>query len=218
MEAQAMAYSYVEPTIFYEYMLDTARSARRAGLLNVVHSNGYINKEPLMKLCGVLDAAQIDLKGFSESFYRELCDGTLAPVLDTLRILKREDIHVEITNLMIPTKNDDMNLVKEMCRWVLREMGPETPLHFNRFYPLHKLNRLPPTPIQTLEKARRLALDLGLMHVYIGNVPGHEGWNTFCPDCNTVAIQRAGYMIAALNLDEGRCRRCGRLLRGIWKR
>jgi len=216
MGARSIAYTYAEPTIFYEYMLDTGYRAKNMGLLNVIHSNGFINHAPLKNLCKVLDAAQIDLKGFTERFYRELSSGQLAPVLETLKTLKQEKIHLEITNLMIPTKNDEMSVVEEMCLWVKRELGADTPVHFSRFYPLHKLKRLPATPVSTLDKARDLALSSGLKYVYIGKVPGHEGWNTFCPKCKKMIIQRTGYMIGEMHLKGGKCGYCGKPIPGIW--
>ena len=216
MGAHSVAYTYVEPVIFYEYMVDIGYFVKKAGLLNVMHSNGFINPDPLRDLCKVLDAANIDLKGFTEKFYRELCDGELNPVLETLKTLKQEKIHVEITNLVIPTKNDDMAVVKTMCLWVNKELGADTPIHFSRFYPLYKLRNLPPTPVSTLEKARAVALSSGLEYVYIGNVPGHEGENTFCPRCKKMIIQRIGYMIGEMHLEKGKCAYCGKPIPGIW--
>jgi pyruvate formate lyase activating enzyme len=214
--ARSMAYTYVEPTIFYEYMFDICTLTKKAGLLNVTHSNGFINPEPLKNLCKVLDAANIDLKGFTENFYRELCGGELAPVLETLKTLKKEKVHLEITNLIIPTKNDEISVLKEMCLWMKRELGPDTPIHFSRFYPLYKLKTLPPTPVSTLEKAREVALSAGLEYVYLGNIPGHAGENTFCPKCKKMIIQRTGYMVGEINLKEGKCRYCGKPIPGIW--
>jgi pyruvate formate lyase activating enzyme len=214
--AHSIAYTYVEPTIFYEYMLDIGSLAKKAGLLNVTHSNGFINQVPLRNLCKVLDAANIDLKGFTETFYRDLCSGELGPVLKALKTLKQEKIHLEITNLIIPTKNDDMPVLREMCLWVKKELGADTPIHFSRFYPLYKLKSLPPTPVSTLEKARAVALSAGLEYVYIGNVPGHEGENTFCPKCKKMIIQRTGYMVGEVHLKGGKCRYCGKPIPGIW--
>jgi len=214
--ARSIAYTYVEPTIFYEYMVDIGLLAKRAGLLNVYHSNGYINPIPLRNLCKVLDAANIDLKGFTETFYHELCDGELSPVLETLKTLKKEKVHLEITNLVIPTKNDDLSVLKEMCLWVKRELGADTPIHFSRFYPLYKLKSLPPTPVSTLEKTRAVALSTGLEYVYIGNIPGHEAENTFCPKCKKMIIQRTGYMIGEIHLKAGKCGYCGKPIPGIW--
>jgi pyruvate formate lyase activating enzyme len=214
--ARSIAYTYVEPTIFYEYMLDIGALAKKAGLLNVTHSNGFINPAPLKNLCKVLDAANIDLKGFTENFYRELCGGELNPVLETLKTLKSEKVYVEITNLIIPTKNDEMSVLKEMCVWIKKELGEDTPIHFSRFYPLYKLKTLPPTPVSTLEKAREVALSTGLEYVYVGNIPSHAGENTFCPKCKKMIIQRTGYMVGEINLKDGKCRYCGKPISGIW--
>jgi pyruvate formate lyase activating enzyme len=216
MGARSIAYTYVEPTIFYEYMLDIGLLARKAGLLNVCHSNGFINPEPLRNLCKVMDAANIDLKGFTETFYRDLCNGELSPVLETLKMLKKEKVHIEITNLIIPSMNDEMSVVREMCLWVKKELGPDTPLHFSRFYPLYKLRSLPPTPVSTLDKARAVALSAGLEYVYVGNIPGHEGEHTFCPKCKKRVIQRTGYMVGETHLKGGKCGYCGKPIPGIW--
>ncbi|MGZ3591190.1 MAG: AmmeMemoRadiSam system radical SAM enzyme, partial [Thermodesulfobacteriota bacterium] len=214
--ARSVAYTYVEPTIFYEYMVDIGGLVKKSGLLNVYHSNGFINQTPLKNLCKVLDAANIDLKGFTENFYRELCGGDLNPVLETLKTLKQEKVHVEITNLVIPTKNDEMSVMKEMCLWIKKELGADTPIHFSRFYPLYKLKTLPPTPVSTLDKARAAALSAGLEYVYVGNIPGHEGENTFCPKCKRMIIQRTGYMVGEINLNAGKCKYCGKPIPGIW--
>jgi pyruvate formate lyase activating enzyme len=214
--ARSIAYTYVEPTIFYEYMFDIGQLTKKEGLLNVTHSNGFMNPGPLKNLCKVLDAANIDLKGFTENFYRELCAGEIDPVLETLKTLKKEKIHLEITNLIIPTKNDDLSVLKEMCTWIKRELGADTPIHFSRFYPLYKLKNLPPTPVSTLEKAREAASSVGLEYVYIGNIPGHAGEHTFCPKCKKMIIQRTGYMVGEINLKNGKCRYCGKPIPGIW--
>jgi pyruvate formate lyase activating enzyme len=216
MKASSVAYTYVEPTVFYEYMLDTSRFAREAGLLNVFHSNGFINPGPLRELCKTLDAANIDLKGFTETFYKDLCNGYLSPVLESLKILKKEGVHIEITNLVIPSYNDDMLVLGDMCRWIRNELGAETPVHFSRFYPLYKLTNLPPTPVSTLEHARSVAMAAGLLYVYIGNVPGHRSENTFCAGCGRMIIQRTGFMIGEINVIGGKCRYCGRPIPGIW--
>jgi len=216
MGAHSVAYTYVEPTIFYEYMADICSLGKKAGLLNVTHSNGFINQTPLRDLCKVMDAANIDLKGFTEAFYQELCGGELNPVLETLKTLKREKVHLEITNLIIPTKNDEMSVIKEMCLWIKKELGADTPIHFSRFYPLYKLKTLPPTPISTLEKARAVALSAGLEYVYIGNIPGHEGEHTFCQKCKKMIIQRTGYMVGEINVKGGKCKYCGKPIPGIW--
>ena len=215
-KARSVAYTYVEPTVFFEYMLDSARAARAAGFRNVCHSNGFIGAAPLQALVPVLDAANIDLKAFSEAFYRDYCQGALAPVLATLTALRRAGVHLEITNLVIPTLNDDPAHIRDMCLWVRRELGPETPLHFSRFYPLYKLKNLPPTPVTILEQARAAALTAGLEYVYIGNVPGHEGEHTYCPRCQRVLIERSGFMVRGVHVKDGKCGACGKPIPGIW--
>jgi pyruvate formate lyase activating enzyme len=214
--SRSIAYTYVEPTIFYEYMLDTARLARKEGILNVYHSNGFINPGPLKELCKFLDGANVDLKGFTEDFYGGMSQGRLAPVLGTLKTLKSSGVHLEITNLVIPTQNDDPETVRKMCAWIKEELGPDTPLHFSRFYPLYKLRNLPPTPVPTLERNRKIASEAGLEYAYIGNVPGHEGERTYCPGCKKLLILRQGYSLVEINLNKGKCKFCGKSISGIW--
>ena len=214
--SRSIAYTYVEPTIFYEYMLETARLARKEGILNVYHSNGFINPGPLQELCKFLDGANIDLKAFTEDFYLSMAQGRLAPVLRTLKTLKSEGVHVEITNLVIPTHNDTPETVRQMCAWIKDELGADTPIHFSRFYPLYKLRNLPPTPVTTLERNRKIALEAGLEYVYVGNVPGHEGERTYCPQCKKLLIFRQGYSVGEVNLSKGKCKFCGKPIAGIW--
>jgi pyruvate formate lyase activating enzyme len=213
----SIASTYVEPTIFFEYMYDISVLAKRNGILSVCHSNGYINPQPLNDLAKYLGAACIDLKGFTEVFYQEMSEGTLQPVLNTIKQLRAKGVHVEIVNLVIPTKNDSMQVVKKMCLWIKDEVGADCPLHFSRFYPLYKLRNLPPTPVETLEQAREVALSVGLEYVYIGNVPGHAGENTYCPSCQKTLIARRGYYILANHVVKGRCRYCGKRIPGIWE-
>lgn len=212
----AMGYAFGEPVVFYEYMLDTARLAKENGLMNLVHSAGYIEPEPLSALSPYLDAANIDLKGFDPAFYRELVGGELDPVLRTLELLKSQGVHVEITNLVIPTLNDDQGLIREMCAWIVNTLGSDVPLHFSRFYPLYKLSALPRTPVSTLDQARQTALEAGLKYVYVAKVIGHEGENTFCPNCGEKIISRLGFVIDAIDLVDGGCRYCGTPIPGHW--
>lgn len=212
-----IAYTYSEPTIFYEYMLETARLARQEGLRNIMHSNGYINEAPLRALAKYLDAANIDLKGFSEDYYAKLTSGTLSPVLNSLKVLKEEGVHIEITTLLLSGFNDDEGTLKKMCLWIKENLGPDTPLHFSRFFPMYKLTSLNPTPVESLEKARQIAIQCGLKYVYIGNIPAGPAENTCCPKCKNIIIERRGYFIVQNNLKDGKCKFCGEKISGIWK-
>jgi pyruvate formate lyase activating enzyme len=213
----SIAYTYTEPTIFYEYMLDTAKLARSAGIRNVMHSCGYINPEPLKELLKYMDAANVDLKGFSEEYYQEMCFGRLEPVLNTLRTIKQEGVWLEITNLIVPGKNDDPQMIRKMAKWIKEELGPDVPLYFSAFQPNYKLKGVPPTSVKTLEMARRIAIEEGLHYVYIGNVYGHVAENTYCPKCGKVVVKRLGYTIQEYNLKDGKCRFCGYRIPGVWK-
>ncbi|MHC1744081.1 MAG: AmmeMemoRadiSam system radical SAM enzyme [Syntrophobacteraceae bacterium] len=213
----SIASTYVEPSIFIEYMLDLGRLARGAKLLKVIHSNGFICEKPLRDLCSVLDAACIDLKGFTDAYYREMTGGSLQPVLDTLKRLKEWKVHTELVTLIVPGRNDDPDQLRAMCRWIRQELGPDVPLHFSRFYPQYKLKSLPPTPVPTLELARKIAVEEGLHYVYIGNVPGSDAEHTICPRCQVRLIERRGYQVNVKELQDGRCRKCGLSIPGIWK-
>jgi len=212
-----IAYTYTEPVVFYEYMLDTAKLAKEQGLKNIMHSSGYVNELPLRQLAKYLDAANIDLKGFSEEFYLKLAEGSLEPVLETLKVLKEEGVHIEITNLILSGFNDDENLIIKMCLWIKDNLGPDTPLHFSRAFPMYKLTSLNPTPIETLERARKIALDCGLKYVYIGNVVGNPAENTYCPNCKKLLIERKGYFIVQDNVENGKCKFCRYAIKGVWK-
>ncbi|MFA5411306.1 MAG: AmmeMemoRadiSam system radical SAM enzyme [Candidatus Omnitrophota bacterium] len=211
-----IAYTYTEPTIFYEYMLECAKLAKAAGIKNVMHSAGYINEEPLRQLAKYLDAANIDLKGFSDDYYAQMSEGSLGPVLQSLKILKEEGVHLEITNLVLPGYNDDSQTIRRMCLWIKENLGADTPLHFSRFWPMYKLVALNPTPLETLDKAREIALAAGLKYVYIGNVAGHFAESTYCPRCKKVLIERKGYFISENNLKNGKCKFCGEKIEGVW--
>ena len=215
--APVIAYTYTEPTIYYEYMIDIAKLAKKAGIKNVMHSAGFINEEPLRALCPYLDAANIDLKGFNNKFYSELTLGNVDDVLRTLKILKELGVWTEITNLILPGLNDDPAEIKKMCQWIKDNLGDRTPLHFSRFWPMYKLSNLSPTPVETLEKARQIAMEVGLKYVYIGNVSGTEAENTYCPRCGKPVIERSGYVVTAIHMVNGECEFCGEKINGIWK-
>ncbi|HOW42695.1 MAG TPA: AmmeMemoRadiSam system radical SAM enzyme [Candidatus Omnitrophota bacterium] len=215
--AYVLAYTYTEPTVFYEYMLEIAALAKGRGIRNVMHSNGFIQVSPLEQLTRYLDAANIDLKGFSEDYYKRTCQGRLAPVLESLKVLRRKGVHLEITNLVLPGYNDDPAQITRMCLWIKENLGAETPVHFSRFHPMYKLIALQPTPVQTLERARQIAMDCGLKYVYIGNVPGHPAENTYCPRCRKKVIERAGYIVSAVHLKAGACSFCNEPIEGVWE-
>lgn len=215
-QCTSIAYTYTEPVVFTEYMYDTAKAGQKQGIKSVMISNGYIQKQPMKELCGVLDAVKVDLKAFTQRFYRELVAGELRPVLDTLAFLRQQDMWTEIVYLIIPGQNDDSKELDQLTKWIVKEMGPDTPLHFSRFYPQYRLKNLPATPVSTLEMARKIALDNGLYYVYIGNVPGHEAENTYCPSCNRLLIKRVGYRITQNTIQNNHCPDCNRRIAGIW--
>ncbi len=214
--AESIAYTYSEPITFFEYMIDTARLAREAGIFNLWISNGYINPKPLLALCEVLDAATINLKAYSDDVYRALNGGRLQPVLDTFKTLHDQGIHFEIINLVVPGYTDDDEMVKRMCAWILENIGPDYPLHFLRFFPRYKLDRLPPTPVSTLSRYRELAMQQGIHYAYVGNVARHPGNNTYCHHCKKLLIERRGYFIPTYNLNGSRCRFCDTQIPGVW--
>ena len=212
----SIAYTYSEPVTFYEYVFETATLARNAGVKNIFKSNGYINTEPLKKLCSVIDAANIDLKAFTESSYLKLTGGKLQPVLDSLKVLKDSGVWLEITNLIVPDWTDNLSDIRNMCKWLSDNGFKNIPLHFSRFYPMHKLEQLPPTPVEILNNAYNIATEEGLKYVYTGNAPGNEISDTKCPSCNSTVIARQGFRISANNISGGKCNKCGSKIEGVW--
>jgi pyruvate formate lyase activating enzyme len=212
----SIAYTYSEPVVFYEYVLDIAKLAKQKGLRNVLVSAGYINKEPLKKLAPYFDMIKIDLKGFNERFYRKVVGGDLKYVLDALKELHDLGVLTEVVNLIVPGLNDDTKEISRMCKWIYDNLGPDTPVFFSRFTPQYRLGNLPVTPIETLENARKIAMDAGLRYVYLGNVPGHPGENTYCPVCGRMLIRRYGYDILENNIKKSKCVFCGKDIPGIW--
>jgi len=207
-----ISYTYTEPTIFYEYMLDIAKLARKQGIKNMIVSNGFINPEPLRKLCKYIDGANIDLKSIDDKFYKKICEGRVGPVLESLKILKQEGVWIELTNLLIPGQNTDEKHIKKIVRWIRENLGEDTPLHFTAFYPCYKLSDVPATSIETLRKAKKIA-EKKLKYVYTGNI--QEGNDTYCK-CGNLLIKRHLFSIIENNLKAGKCGKCNRKIHGFW--
>ncbi len=212
---RSVAFTYNDPVVFLEYAVDTARACREAGVHPVAVTAGYIEEEARRELFGEMDAANVDLKGFTEGFYREVCGGALKPVLETLRHIRHETrCWLEITTLLIPGRNDGDAEVRAMSHWILEELGAEVPLHFTAFHPDYRMLDTPGTPSATLHRARGIALETGLLHVYTGNILDEKGGTTLCPGCGEALIVRRGYEIRRWELENGVCAKCGRRLAG----
>ncbi len=212
---RSIAYTYTEPTIFFEFAHDTARLAHEEGLLNVFVTNGYMTSEAVHMIKPYLDAANVDLKAFNDDFYKEQCSAKLEHVMETLRLMKSLGILVEVTTLLIPGLNDDRKELKALASFVADSLGPDTPWHISRFHPTYKLTDRPPTPAESIHEARRIGLDAGLRYVYSGNLPGDEGENTLCYSCGDSLIERWGYRISKNVIQDGRCPKCGATIDGI---
>lgn len=212
----SISFTYSEPTVYYEYLYDISTLAKQEGQKTSMVSNGYIKKEPLLKLMTVLDAIKIDLKGFSEEFYNEVCSASLKPVLESLKTVRNSNVWLEIVNLVIPSLNDDLKKIDEMCRWIKENLGLDTPLHFTRFHPDYKLTHSYPTPTPILDLAYDIAKKNGLRYVYIGNVPGHIYNSTFCPSCNQRIIHRTHFEVLEVNMLDGKCKFCHFPIHGKW--
>jgi pyruvate formate lyase activating enzyme len=213
---KSIAYTYSEPITFFEYMLDTATMAKHRGVKNIMISNGYINQEPLLELCKVIDAVNIDLKTFDQVTHLKLTAGNLKPVLETLKTLKDNGVWIEITNLVIPEWTDNFDHITKMCDWLAKEGFSDYPLHFSRFHPQHKLTRLPATPLQTLTRAKDIAMKAGIKFVYIGNVPGIGGEDTYCPNCKVLLVKRKGFDVEQNLITSNRCPKCQTPVPGRW--
>ena len=212
-----IAFTYTEPTVFYEYMYDTAKTAHEKGLRTVFISNGYINQQPLLNLCPYLDAANIDLKCFDDAIYRKLDGGCLQPVLNTLKTLKEKGVWLEITNLLVPTYTDNTDMIEKMCHWLVENGFSDTPLHFSRFFPNYKLTNLPPTPESLLVQAKEIAEKAGIKFVYVGNIPSLNDENTFCPHCGRTVIMRNCFTVTKNYIYEGKCNFCSESIAGVWE-
>jgi pyruvate formate lyase activating enzyme len=206
----SMAWTYNEPTIWHEFTHDSARLAHKAGLKTVYVTNGYITEKALRDISPYLDAFRVDIKAFRDEFYRKVCSAHLQPVLDSAVMARKLGMHIEVVNLIIPGQNDEGAETKALIEWVRDNLGTQTPIHFTRFYPMYKMGDASPTPVATLERAWQMAKDAGLEYPYVGNVAGHKYENTYCPDCNTLLIDRRGYTIVkdAITKDKT-CPKCG---------
>jgi len=211
-----IAYTYSEPVIFSEFLMDAADAGHEAGIRSVVVSNGFIQDEALRAAYGKMDAVKIDLKAFTDSFYQKVVTGQLKPVLDTLVTLRKMGKWTEIVYLMVPTLNDSDAELSGLARWVKENLGTDVPLHFTQFHPDYLLKNLPITPVPTLERARQMALAEGLHFVYIGNVPGHPAQNTYCPKCQRVLVERVGFEIRQMLIRKGACPYCKQAIPGVW--
>ncbi len=209
----SLSYTYTEPLISYEYVLEIAKISKKNKIKNVIVSNGFINKEPLTKLCKYLDAANIDIKSFNTEFYKKYCSATLEPVLESLKILKRKKVWLEVTTLIIPGLNDSTEEINRMCKWIKENLG-EIPLHLSRFFPHYKMLDKMPTPTENLEKVKKEA-EKHLNHVYIGNIQNKENESTYCPKCKKLLIERDSHQKPKNTLKGGKCS-CGQKIPGIW--
>ena len=212
--AGSIAYTYVEPTVFLEYALDTALLARRAGLRNLFITDGYATPEAVALLAPLLDAANVDLKSFDDAFYRKLCGARLAPVLESIVAMRRAGIWLELTTLVIPGRNDDDQQLRSLARWIVETLGAETPWHVSRFYPNYRMLDVPPTPLETLRRVADLGREAGLVHVYVGNAPELGLEDTHCAGCGRLLIERRAYDVQVRLAPGGSCPGCGQVLAG----
>jgi pyruvate formate lyase activating enzyme len=212
----SIAYTYTEPTVYFEFAYDVARKAKAAGLRNIFVTNGYMTEEALAMLLPVLDAANVDLKTFSDQFYRETCGAKLAPVKETLIRMKRGGIWVEVTTLLIPGLNDSPEELEALARFLVDDLGPETPWHISRFHPTYRMTDRQDTPLETLTMARDIGMAAGLRYVYLGNVPGSGGENTLCPECGNIVINRFHYRSRTNLIDATHCAYCNQSIDGIF--
>lgn len=211
----SIAYTYTEPTVFFEFACDTAQLGHRQGLKNIFVTNGYMRPEALERISPWLDAANVDLKAFSDDFYRQQCGARLEPVKRTLRQMKARNIWVEVTTLIIPGLNDNPGELVRLAAFIAADLGPETPWHVSRFHPTYRLTDRESTPVPTLLQARQIGVAAGLKYVYTGNIPGMGGEDTVCPGCGKTVIARRGFRITDYRIREGRCRSCKTVIEGV---
>lgn len=217
LDCPSLAWTYSEPTVFYEYMLETARLGAERGIASIMVSNGYIRPEPLGRLAPLVSAANLDLKSFRDGFYRDTCGGRLKPVLETIVSLRRKGAWLELTTLVIPGLNDSDREIARIAAFIRRELGPGTPWHLSRFHPCHRMTDRPPTPVETIRRAVEIGRGEGLHHIYPGNLPGHRGADTDCPSCGRRLIERRAFRVDRVDLDGNRCLSCGHRLPGVFR-
>ncbi len=215
-KCRTIACTYSEPVIFFEYAADIASIARKNNVLSVWVTAGYINQKPMEEACSFLDAVKVDFKGITEDFYQNVTGGSIGPVMNTIKLIKEKGVWLEIVNLIVPTYNDTKDDFSKMCDWILENLGPDVPLHFSSFWPTYQLKNLPPTPEESLIAARGIAISKGINYAYIGNIPEHEGNNTYCPSCKKLLIERLGYTVTQNNIAGGKCRFCSNIIPGRW--
>jgi pyruvate formate lyase activating enzyme len=215
-DCPTIAYTYSEPVVFSEFLMDAADAGHAAGIRSIVVSNGYMQQESLKAAYGKMDAVKIDLKSFTESYYRDVVTGQLKPVLDSLVTLRKMDMWTEIVYLVVPTLNDDDAEFLGLARWIKTNLGPDVPLHFTQFHPEYLLKNLPITPVPTLEQAKSIADAEGLHYVYIGNVPRHPAQNTYCPKCSKMLVERVGFTASQVLIRKGSCPFCQHPIPGVW--
>jgi len=213
---ESIAYTYNEPTMFYEYMLETAKIAKKNKIKNIMVSNGFIEQKPLIELCKYLDAVNIDLKSIDNNFYQKISGAWIEPVLETLKTINQKKPWLEVTNLLIPKLNDKPQQINKLIEWIKKNLGKEVPLHFSAFFPAYKLNDMPSTDAATLMTARKTAIKQGLKYVYLGNIATTNEENTHCPKCKKRIIQRVGYNIITNEIKKGKCLHCGYKIAGVW--
>lgn len=207
--SKSISWTYNEPAIWHEYTYDSAVLAKKAGLKTIYVTNGYITEEALQHIAPYLDAFRVDIKSFSDDFYKKICGARLAPVLESTKLAKELGMHIETITLVIPSKNDSPEEISLLVRWVYENLGVDTPMHFTRFHPMYKMDHIDPTPVDTLEMAYDIAKKIGMKFVYLGNVAGHRYENTYCPKCNALLIDRMGFRVSGIKIKDGKCNECG---------
>jgi pyruvate formate lyase activating enzyme len=216
-KCKAIVFAYTDPIVAYEYVMDIAKNARAKGLKTVLVTAGYVDTQPLVNLCKYMDVIRIDLKSFSEKFYKDTVEGTLQPVLKAIKTVHDSNSWLEIVDPLVMGFNDSPEEIREMCKWILKNVGADVPLHFLKFFPAYKMRNFPPTSEAVLTQSRKIAMEIGIKYVYVGNLPGHVGENTFCPKCEKRLIARAGYLgLTENNIVNNKCRFCGYSIPGLW--